>query len=55
MWVERRTNKTTGKPYKRTTALLDDGTEAIGFGDEFRVGSQVEVFFHYGVVKMRTH
>lgn len=41
--------------YCRTYALLDDGTEAVGFGCDFKVGDEVEVFFHdrYGTIKMR--
>ncbi len=43
------------KKYKITHALLDDGEEVQGYGDDFKQGDLVEVFFHeqYGKVKMR--
>lgn len=52
LYIEKRADKN-DKPYARTTALLDDGTEATGFGNRFKVGDKVEVFYHYGTVKMR--
>lgn len=44
-----------GKKYWKTYAVLDDGTEAVGFGNDFDLEDKVEVFFHdaYDVVKMR--
>jgi hypothetical protein len=42
-----------GKPYTITHVMLDDGMMAEFFGDEARVGDQVEVFFHYGKIKCR--
>lgn len=42
-----------GRKYSRTYALLDDGTECIGFGKQFEVGNRVEVFLHRGIIKMR--
>lgn len=42
-----------GKAYWRTHAVLDDGTEAVGFGKDFDLEDKVEVFYHYGQVKMR--
>lgn len=41
-----------GQPYKITHAVLDDGTEAEGFGNDFKVGDKVEVFFDWGKIKM---
>lgn len=41
------------KRYFRTYAVLDDGTEAVGFGKDFDLGDKVQVFLHYGVIKMR--
>lgn len=34
-----------GKSYFLTTALLDDGTEATGWGEGFNRGDSVEVWF----------
>ena len=51
--VEKKENTQTGEPYYRTHALLDDGTEAIGFGKDFDIQEKVEVFFHYGQIKMK--
>lgn len=42
-----------GKRYYRTYAILDDGTEAVGYGSDFDLGDKVQVFYHYGVVKFR--
>lgn len=42
-----------GKKHWRTYALLDDGTEAVGYGKDYDLDNLVEVFFHYGQVKMR--
>lgn len=42
-----------GDPYHRTHAILDDGTEATGYGSDFKVDDKVEVFFHKDTVKMR--
>lgn len=39
--------------YWKTYALLDDGTEAIGYGKNYKVGDEVEVFFHWGQIKMQ--
>lgn len=52
-WVEPRKTAVGRKPYWRTHALLDDGTEAIGYGKDFDLGDKVEVFFHWNTVKMR--
>lgn len=52
LWIDRKESKA-GKTYWKTTALLDDGTEATGFGKEFKMEDPVEVFFHYGQIKMR--
>lgn len=41
------------KEYWRTYALLDDGTEATGYGKDFNLNDKVEVFYHWGVIKMR--
>lgn len=38
--------------HRRTYALLDDGTEATGYGDHFAVGDEVMVFYHHETVKM---
>lgn len=53
MFIDERINKTTNKPYFITTAQLDDGSEAEGYGKEFRIDDKVECFFHYGKIKMR--
>lgn len=42
-----------GKAYYRTHALLEDGTEAVGYGPDFEINDKVEVFYHYETVKMR--
>lgn len=44
-----------GKTYWRTHALLDDGTEAIGYGKDFDIEEKVECFFDekWGIVKMK--
>lgn len=41
------------RKYHRTHAVLDDGTEAVGFGKDFKIGDSVEVFYHFHTVKMR--
>lgn len=51
--IEQRRAAMSRKVYQRTHAILDDGTEAVGFGDDFEIGNLVEVFFHKGTVKMR--
>lgn len=52
MYKEKKIAKS-GRSYILTTALLHDGEEAIGFGEDFRVGDPVEVFLHKGVIKMQ--
>lgn len=54
MWVEKKKSKA-GKTYFKTTALLDNGEEASGFGNEFKVGDPVECFHDakWDVIKMR--
>ena len=44
-----------GKAYFLTTALLDDGTEAVGWGEGFARGDKVEVWFEerYNRINMR--
>lgn len=44
-----------GKVYSVTTAQMDDGQIAEGFGTNFEVGDEVQVFFHekFGKIKMR--
>lgn len=51
--VEKKENTQTGEPYYKTYATLDDGTEAEGFGKDFDIQEKVEVFFHYGQIKMK--
>lgn len=43
------------KVYWRTYALLDDGSEAIGYGKDFDLGDLVEVFHDskWDTIKMR--
>lgn len=43
------------KPYYLTHALVDDGTECIGYGRNFKLNDSVEVFLHWGKIKMRLH
>jgi len=50
--IEKKVSKK-GVKYAITHALLDDGTEAAGYGLDFKVGDKVEVFFHWGIIKMR--
>lgn len=52
VFVEGRLSKDNVR-YYRTHALLDDGTEATGFGREFKVNDEVEVFYHHETVKMQ--
>lgn len=42
-----------GNQYFITHALLDDGGECEGFGKDFKVGDEVEVFLHRGKIKMQ--
>jgi hypothetical protein len=44
-----------GKEYSVTTAQMDDGQIAEGYGVNFVVGDEVEVFFHekYNKIKMQ--
>lgn len=42
-----------GKTYYRTYAVLDDGSEAIGYGSDFDLGDRVQYFFHKQTPKMR--
>lgn len=41
--------------YKRTHAQLSDGTEAVAYGDGFKVGQEVEVFLDlkWNVIKFK--
>lgn len=43
-----------GKIYYRTYAILDDGTEAVGYGKDFDLQDRVEVFHDpkWDVIKM---
>jgi hypothetical protein len=43
------------KLFYRTHALLDDGSEVIGYGSDYKVGDKVESFYHaqYDTHKMR--
>lgn len=41
------------KRHWRTHVLLDDGTEAQGYGKEFDIGDSVQVFYHKGVIKVQ--
>lgn len=41
------------KKHSKTLALLDDGTEAYGYGSDYKLGDEVEVFFHWQEIKMR--
>lgn len=56
LWIDRKESKS-GDSYFKTTALLDDGTEATGFGREFKVADEVEVFHDqkWDVIKMKHH
>lgn len=45
-----------GKKHWRTYAILDDGTDEVqGYGKDFDVDDEVEVFYHrdYGIIKMQ--
>ena len=44
-----------GRTYYRTHAILNDGTECIGFGKDFDLDMRVVTFFHYGVIKMKKY
>lgn len=55
MYKEVKINSKTSEPYTLTTALLTDGEECVGFGDNFRPQDLVEVFLHKGVIKMKKH
>ena len=44
LWVDKRLSRAK-KTYYITSALLDDGGEAEGYGSEFKVGDLVEVFY----------
>lgn len=46
-WVEK------GKTHYRTYATLTDGEECVGYGRDFAPNDKVEVFLHYGQIKMR--
>jgi len=41
--------------FSRTHAILDDGSEVIGYGQDFKVGDEVESFWdeRWSVYKMR--
>lgn len=51
--VERKINKVTRKPYWITHAIVDDGTPCQGYGKDFDLDDKVEVFYHWGKIKMR--
>lgn len=51
--VEKKRAAMSRKEYWRTYAVLDDGTEAVGFGKDFDIQDSVEVFFHRGQIKMQ--
>jgi hypothetical protein len=44
-----------GKTYWRTHAILSDGTEAIGWGKDFDLGTRVSTFFHHEITKMKKY
>ena len=46
--------RTSNSVYYKTLALVDDGTECWGFGDDFKVGDEVMVYLHkqYDEIKM---
>ncbi len=50
--VEEKVSKE-GTTYWRTYAVLDDGTEAVGWGKDFDLDDQVEVFYHRDTIKMQ--
>lgn len=50
--VEEKVSKE-GTTYWRTYAVLDDGTEAVGWGKDFDLDDKVECFFHKGIIKMQ--
>lgn len=54
LWIDRKKSKA-GNTYFKTTALLDNGEEATGFGKEFKEGDEVQVFHDYrwDEIKMR--
>lgn len=54
LFIDRKEHPEKGS-YFKTTALLDDGTEATGYGKDFQAGNEVEVFLdkRWDVIKMR--
>lgn len=42
------------KPHSRTHVLLDNGEEAVGYGEDFKIGDECEVFFdpHHNTIKV---
>lgn len=44
-----------GRPYYKTYVMLDDGAEAYGFGNDFKLGDLCESFYdhRWGVHKIR--
>ena len=48
---ERKDSK--GKTFFRTHAILEDGSEVVGYGKDFDLGDLVESFWHYNQAKMR--
>jgi hypothetical protein len=49
--IELRTDKL-GREYWRTYAILDDGSEVVGYGKVFEVGDKVMSYYHKEVHKM---
>lgn len=44
--VETHTNQQTQQPYKITIVELEDGSEATGYGEDYKVGDAVEHYHH---------
>ena len=40
------------KRHSRTYAILEDGTEATGYGSDFNINDEVMVYYHHETVKM---
>lgn len=51
--VENRHTQVGNKPYKVTVAQMEDGSEATGYGDDFKAGDRVELFFHRNQIKIK--
>jgi hypothetical protein len=52
--VEQFTDKN-GKKRWRTHAILDDGSEVVGFGKDFDLGDRVVSFYHHEQFKMQKY